>query len=115
MDLSFRPTWISPSVIQARGYSLEELAELPLDRHLTPESLACMRALTAVHLTPERLADPTCAISVAAELELYRKDGSTMWADSVITLVRDRDGQPTMLLGVGRDITDRKRVEEPVR
>ena len=112
MDLSFRTTWISPSVVRARGYSLEELAELPLDQQLTAESLSRMYDLASVNLTPEKLTDPLCEIMVSGEFEYYRKNGSTFWADSVVTLLRDNDGSPRMLLVVGRDITERKQAEE---
>jgi PAS domain S-box-containing protein len=111
MDLGMRTTWISQSVIRTRGYTLAELADMPLDRHLTPASLTRMMALAAVHFTPERLADPNAEISVSVELEYYRKDGSTFWGDSSFTLLRDQDGKPSGFLGVGRDITERKRAD----
>jgi PAS domain S-box-containing protein len=111
MDLGMRTTWISQSVIRTRGYTLAELADMPLDRHLAPASLTRMMALAAVHFTPERLADPNAEISVSVELEYYRKDGSTFWGDSSFTLLRDQDGKPSGFLGVGRDITERKRAD----
>jgi PAS domain S-box-containing protein len=111
MDLGMRTTWISPSVVRTRGYNLAELAEMPMDRHLTPGSLARMMELSVVHLTPERLADPSVEIIVSEELEYYRKNGSTFWADTVVTLLRDKKGRPSVFLGVGKDITDRKLAE----
>ena len=112
MDMDMRTTWISPSVVRTRGYTLSELGEMPMDRHFTPRSLARMMELSAIHLTPERLADPSVEISVSEELEYYRKDGSTFWADTVIALLRDNDGMPSGFMGVGRDITERKCVED---
>ncbi|MBI5843891.1 MAG: PAS domain S-box protein [Deltaproteobacteria bacterium] len=112
MDLDFRTTWISPSVIRTRGYTLAELAGMPLERHLTPDSLAKITALIAEHMTPERLNDPSADITVCAELEFYRKDGSTFWADTVTNVLRDSHGRPSSILGVSRDITERKLVEE---
>jgi PAS domain S-box-containing protein len=111
MDLGMRTTWISPSVFRTRGYTLAELAELPMDRHLASGSLARMTELSAVNLTPERFADPSTEISVSTELEYYRKDGSTFWADTFIILLRDNEGRPSGFLGVGKDITDRKVAE----
>ncbi len=115
MDLSFRTTWVSMSVVRTRGYTLEELAGMPLERHLTPESLAALSDLTTAHLTADKLADPKAEITVKGEFEFIRKDGSTFWADSVVTLLRDKEGRPTGFLGVGRDITERKRTEDLVR
>jgi PAS domain S-box-containing protein len=111
MDIDMRTTWISPSVVKTRGYTLAELVEMPMDKHLAPESLARAMELSAVHLTPERLADSSAEIIVSEELEYYRKDGSTFWADTIFTLLRDKEGMPSGFLGVGRDVTDRKQAE----
>jgi len=41
-----------------------------------------------------------------------RKDGSKFWADTFISLVTDENGQPCGLIGIDRDITERKQAEE---
>jgi two-component system, cell cycle sensor histidine kinase and response regulator CckA len=115
MDMNMQITWISPSVEQKRGFTLEELRSLPPERHLTPESFRRAVAWMEENLIQERLADPCEKITVSAEMEFYRKDGSMFWADTIITLLRDGQGIPTGFLGVSRDITDRKRVEEALR
>ncbi len=40
-----------------------------------------------------------------------RKDGSHFWADTSISLVRDRQGRPRGMVGIDRDITDRKQAQ----
>ena len=40
-----------------------------------------------------------------------RKDGSELWIDVKTTLVRDEAGRPIGFLGIGKDITDRRRAE----
>ncbi len=37
--------------------------------------------------------------------ETLRKDGSTFWTDSIIEWLRDRDGKPTGMIGIGRDLS----------
>jgi PAS domain S-box-containing protein len=115
MDMNLQTTWISPSVQQKRGFTLEELRVLPLERHLVPGSLQTALEMIGQNLLPERLADPREDITVAAEMEFYRKDGSTFWADTVITLLRDGEGVPTGFLGLSRDTTERRRMEEALR
>jgi PAS domain S-box-containing protein len=39
------------------------------------------------------------------------KDGSAFWADTVISLVKDQNGQPSGYIGIDRDITARRRLE----
>jgi len=45
------------------------------------------------------------------ELELKRKDGTTVWTESKISLVRDSGGRIVEIIGVTRDISERKRAE----
>jgi PAS domain S-box-containing protein len=114
-DLNFRPIWISPSVSRNRGFTFEELVNMPMDRNLTPDSLRKVQEVIAEKMTPERLADPTAEISTTMELEFFRKDGTTYWSDTITTLIRDQSGTPTGILGVGRDITERKQAEDALR
>jgi PAS domain S-box-containing protein len=112
MDLGFRTTWVSPSATRLRGYSLAELAEMPLEQQLTPSSLARALELSATVLIPERLADPSADIVVNVELEFCCKDGSTFSAESIIALLRDKEGRPTGFLGVGRDVSELRRAQQ---
>ncbi|EKD33577.1 MAG: hypothetical protein ACD_75C02649G0004 [uncultured bacterium] len=48
---------------------------------------------------------------LTAELELRRKDGQTFWGE-VRTTFLFREGQPSAVIGVIRDITERKRAAE---
>jgi two-component system cell cycle sensor histidine kinase/response regulator CckA len=112
MDMQMRTTWISPLVEKLRGYTLQELAEMPLDKHLTPESLQKAIAHISEYITPENLADKNKEITITVDLEFYKKDGTTFWGDTVISLLRDNKGNPSMFLCVGRDITERKRMEK---
>ncbi len=41
-----------------------------------------------------------------------RKDGSVVWVDIKTVLVRGADGEPTGIIGVGKDATERKKAEE---
>ncbi len=115
MDMDFRTTYISPSVVTARGFTLEELQEMPLEKHLTPQSLKTTLDVAAKELTPERLADPSLTISWTSDYEYYRKDGSSFWSEITLTLIRDADGRPEGFLGVGRDITERREAERALR
>lgn len=112
MDMNLRTTFVSPSVERTRGYTPEELMTMPPDKLLTPRSLEMALETLSEELTEERLAQKDLHISRTLELEFYGKAGSTFWSEVTATLIRDTEGRPTGLLGVGRDITDRKQVEE---
>ncbi len=53
--------------------------------------------------------------SAQLELELMKKDGSFVWVDISVTVLRDKDGRPAEVFGVIRDVTQRKRAEEALR
>ncbi|GAG81913.1 unnamed protein product, partial [marine sediment metagenome] len=78
-DMDFKWKYISPSVEPLRGYTPEEAMEQTLDEMLTPESSVLARetltnTLTSAASNPSVLDRP-----VRLEVELNRKDGSTIW------------------------------------
>ncbi|MBN1313551.1 MAG: PAS domain S-box protein [Anaerolineae bacterium] len=115
MDTNLVTTFISPSAIRIRGYTEEELKSMPLERHLTPSSLDKVVEILAEEWQPAKLGKKDLPKSHTMELEFYRKDGSTTWSEVTLSLIRDEEGKPSRVLGVGRDVADRKRAEEALR
>ncbi len=115
MDMNLKLTWTSPSVERMQGYTAEELLGLPLELQVTPESLQKAFGLIEKNLIPERIANPRDEITASVDLELCRKDGSTFWAETVITMIRDGKGAPAGFLGISRDTTERRTMEAALR
>ncbi len=115
MDMNLKTVYISPSTLRVRGYTLEEINDMPLERHVTPDSYQRAMKLLAEALSPENLNNPNPRLNYSIELEFFRKDGSKFWSDIAFTLILDRNGRPANILGCGRDISDRKRAEEALR
>ncbi len=111
MDLNLNLTYASPSVEKTRGYTFEELRQLPLDQNLTPASLQLVLAVLADEL-PKVLTDPTYSPERTLELEFCQKDGSTFLEENKLSIIRDEHGRPVSILGEGRDITERKQLEQ---
>jgi len=114
-DMNLRPLYLSPSITQFLGYSIDEAMSRTIGESLTPLSLdAAMQALASAvsegseelgpDLPPRRL-----------ELLFKRKDGSQVWADTSVSVIRGPDGRPIQIMGVLRDVTERKRAEEELR
>ncbi len=55
------------------------------------------------------------ARSIIMELEQIHKEGAIIPIEIKVTFLRDATGQPVGVLGVTRDITERKRAEELIR
>jgi len=115
VDMNLRFTYISPASMRLRGFTVEESMGQTLDQVLTPESMRL--SLTVFEQEMQREAGGTADPNRTRMLELeeYKKDGSTIWAEVNLSFLRDKDGKPVEILIVSRDITDRKRTEEKFR
>jgi PAS domain S-box-containing protein len=114
MDLELRLTYISPSVERLRGFSVEEVMKQTLAEALTPASLEYAMRVFAEEMAREEQMPGRTFVSRTLELEQLRRDGSAVWVEATATFVRDAGGRPVQILGVTRDISERKRLEEQV-
>jgi PAS domain S-box-containing protein/putative nucleotidyltransferase with HDIG domain len=114
MDMDLKVTYQSPSSEKLRGYTSQELKELPMEKNLAPESLNL--ALEALNRElPGIEADPGYNPVTVLELEYYRKDGTTVWLESKFSIIRDVSGKPVSILLEARDIQERKQIEEELK
>ncbi|MDE2439981.1 MAG: GGDEF domain-containing protein, partial [Betaproteobacteria bacterium] len=115
LDLvSMRFTYISPSVENVRGLTVEEASQQSLADSLTPESYDKVRIIMADHLGRLAKGDMS-AISAMAEIEQPHKDGHIIYAEVVGSFLLDAEGKPYALLGISRDISERRKAERKLR
>ena len=115
LDMNLNYTYVSPSVKILRGYEPEEvLKQAPFDA-ITPSSLDLgMRTLSEV-MELEKIKHQEITESRTLQLEMRRKDGTTVWTEVKFSFIRDKNQRPVGILGVTRDITERKQAEEKLR
>ena len=115
VDMDLHSTYISPSVFDLLGYTPEEFTALPLDKVTSPASLEIvLREFDEeMMLETSDWADPNRTRTF--EVEDIHKDGSVIWVEERLSALRDVDGRWTGILGVTRDITNRKRAEEQIK
>jgi len=111
-DLNFRFTYISPSVERIRGYTVEEAMAQSIEEVLTPASLETATIVLTKELAKPNAMEEGNVRSRALELEHYCKDGSTIWTEVKVNFLYDQEGHPTGLLGVTRDITEKKQLQQ---
>ncbi|MBU1672179.1 MAG: PAS domain S-box protein [Actinobacteria bacterium] len=109
MDLSFSTTYSSPSVVRLLGFTPEEQLGRGASSLMTPESLMNVSGVLADELERDTDRDPDRMRTV--EVDAYRKDGTTVVLEVVVSFVRDDAGSPVGLYGLARDITERKEAE----
>ena len=114
MDMNLKITYHSPSAEKLRGFTAQEIVELPLEQHVTPESLKLVSTVFLEEL-PRVEADPEYNPVRTVDVELYCKDGATVWRECKLSVIRDPSGKPVSFLGEARDITERKQIEEALR
>ncbi len=105
-DLDLNLTYVSPSAARLHGFSVEEIMAQPATDAVTPESLAA--ALQQLREVLELEGQMSPFESRTLDLEMKRKDGSSVWVESKVSVLRDEHGRPTGLLGVSRDVTERR-------
>jgi len=115
MDKKFHLTFISPSAERKRGFSQTELLDMPFGRHLTPASKEIFEAQFPKWFPDSLLSQKDLPVSATTELEFRVKDGSTYWAETTLSLIRDAAGNPFGFVGMARDVTERRGAEEKVR
>lgn len=90
------------------GYTREELLGRPAAGFTHAED--SRRATEERQQLLSGLAD-----SLSAEMRYVRKDGSLLWVNRTISLVRDGEGHPLYFLRIVEDITERRKLEAELR
>ncbi|WP_319541277.1 PAS domain S-box protein [uncultured Pseudodesulfovibrio sp.] len=109
----FTYTYISPSVERLRGFTPKEVLGTNGKEAMTLDSKA--RLMEAFEVDQEKALHGDDVTLTRLELELYCKDGSTVWVESVIKALWSEDGKWLGSVGSSRDISERKRMEDRLK
>jgi PAS domain S-box-containing protein len=108
-----RMKYVSPSVEKLIGLTPAEVMERPLSEILTPKSQQAANGLIAKNL-PAFITAGAGSRSFIQEVDHPRRDGSILHTEVTATLVFNQAGE-VEIIGVSRDITERKRAEQTLR
>jgi PAS domain S-box-containing protein len=111
--LAGRFKYVSPSVEKLSGYTPAEVMEQPVSAALTPDSFQRVANLLAEHL-PAFIAKGSGSESFVTEVDQPRRDGSIVNTEVTTTVMFNQQGE-VEVIGVSRDITERKQTEQAVR
>ena len=114
-DMNLNVKYISPSVMDQLGYTVEEAKARKLEENWTPDSFKRVREVLLEELEIEKNKKKDMHRSRTIEIEVNCKGGSTIWAEAKMSFLRDKDGEPIGIIGVTRDITERKQAEDALR
>ncbi len=117
-DMDLKLVYVNSSVQKVLGYGIEEFKALtekngkfPFERVIAPGSLNVFLDAIRKRITEYDKWDAS-ERQYPVELELIRKDGSTVWTETKNSFMRNIDEERTGFVSITRDITTRKRARE---
>jgi PAS domain S-box-containing protein len=114
MDMTFAFTFVSPSIERLQGWTPREYSKLKLEEVLAPASLTSVFKEFNRQYKVGRDSG-SFVRSSTLELELLHRDGSSIWSEVTASFLLGEDGKPVGVLGVTRDITERRKAEKEKR
>jgi PAS domain S-box-containing protein len=111
MDMDLRTTFITPSIRQLRGLSVEEAMDESIDDSMGEESASKAKRVFAEKREQIAAGFETGWDPVIFDAEQPCKDGGFVDTSIHLKFVDGGDGRPSMIVGVTRNISDYKRAE----
>lgn len=108
VGLDARIEHVNPRFCEMLGYSEEEIVSLGVPGITHPDDRMSDRELGTRLLQRE-------IPSYAIEKRYVRKGGQAIWVHLTASMMHDVQGQPTTIIGMVKDISERKRAEEALR
>lgn len=107
VDLTGIFTLVNDRFCDITGRPREQLLQMTMQEITHPEDL-----LGNVPMFERAVADGTPYVH---EKRYLRPDGSAVWVNNSVSVIRKPDGEPYGVLAVTIDVTERRRIEEAVR
>ena len=108
VDLNLNTTYVSPSVIKLIGATPKDYMAMSLSKKFPPKALNDIYSTINEELKNEDNPTIDKDRSRTIEIEHYKVDGSVIWLETNVSILRDHDGNAIAFQGVSRDITKRK-------
>ena len=107
-DLVGNFIFLNESMSRIYGYPKDELIGMNYKQHTDEENgKKCIQAYMHIYRTGEP--------GKVVDFEIIRKDGTKRCIESSVSLKKDSVGKPVAFMGIIRDITERKQVEDALK
>ena len=114
-DLDLNYTYISTSINNLLGYSSEELLGRSVTDTLTDVSTMNAKEIMKDRLELLRNGKGESPPPITLEVEQVTKEGTNVWTEISISFLTDEDGTQKGLMGVTRNIDERKEARSKIR
>jgi len=113
MDNDLKYTYVSPAIETLTGFTPEEYSGMDLAETMTPSSMKVVGRMSQRRAAAE--AKGVRNLTNRFEVERLRKDGSTVWVESITRRLYGGAGEKLGYLGITRNITPRREAELAVQ
>ncbi|WP_422774860.1 putative bifunctional diguanylate cyclase/phosphodiesterase [Plantactinospora sp. WMMC1484] len=107
-DIDGRILDVNRAFTELLGYSAAELREMNVAALFHPDDAAGMWELYQELIEGKH-------DTVRVEKRYHRKDGSAIWTDLAVSLIRHDDGRPRFTVAMVEDVTERHRLQQRLR
>lgn len=112
LDLNLNYTYISPSIKRSRGYEPSELIGISVLNSLAPQSYDFISTIFKEEFEKFKTGKEKDTIERLFEVELVHRNGTSIWSEIKASFIYDKDNKPSGILGVSREINERKMAEK---
>ncbi len=112
---NFKFTYVSPAIKYLLGYTPSEFSNLEMKDYLKEASLKLVPQIIAEELNRELGSDSDSKFLRTVELEMFKKNGQTVWVEITASLLTNDTGKPDRILGISRDISERKHATDELQ
>ncbi len=116
MDLQMKETYISPSIVLLTGYAVGEFKKLSFNKKYSHKTAAIFKQTISSQIKDvikSNTYNPDS--SKTFEVEYICKDGKYVWTEVKTSILYDENDSLFGVIGVTRDITERKQAEKSLR
>ncbi|MFA5079693.1 MAG: PAS domain S-box protein, partial [Dehalococcoidia bacterium] len=111
-DKNLHYTYFSPSVYRQRGFTPQEMLQMKAEQAIAPGSLDPVIKGVAGAISQFESNPGGGPVTYTGEMEVFCKDGSTRWTETSYTVIGDENGKFNGVMGISRDITERRLAEK---
>lgn len=111
LDLELNYMYVSPAVVRLQGWQPHEMIGLNVAATLPEKSLELAAHTLQAELALAEATGNNNRTTVL-QIEVLHKDGSTIWSEVTAAFLLDGNGRPSGILGVSRDISERRKAQQ---
>ena len=111
LDMNLRFTFVSPSIKRLTGFSTDTHLNQSFEEIMPPAYFEKLMTAFEEEMMAEASGNADPYRTRVIEFEQYTQDHSTVWVEASCSFLRDKAMQPTGVLVISRDISERKKAE----